>query len=207
MSVHATGSAILLNAASDAVGASQVSSLAIALASIYLMMVVLFGSLVVGAIALIPNLLPILGFFGFLGWSGTPLDMTTSLVATAALGLAVDNAVHVIRRYRQCCDECRDEGWAMWLTMLRTGKPMILANVMLMAAFLIFVVSSFVPVRSGGVLWAVTIAGCLAANLFFLPVLMKSKPFARAALGRPATAPEAVNEVDAVYSGPTGERA
>jgi len=181
---RATGSAILLNAASDAVGASQVSSLAIALTSIYLMMVVLFGSLVVGAIALIPNLLPIVGFFGFLGWSGTPLDMTTSLVATAALGLAVDNAVHVIRRYRQCSAGSPDEGWAMWLTMLRTGKPMVLANLMLIAAFLIFVASSFVPVRRAGVLWAVTIGGCLAANLFFLPVLMKFKPCAKAALGR-----------------------
>jgi predicted RND superfamily exporter protein len=203
MTVRATGSAILLNAASDAVGASQVSSLAIALTSIYLMMVVLFGSLVVGAIALIPNLLPILGFFGFLGWTGTPLDMTTSLVATAALGLAVDNAVHVIRRYRQCSGECRDEGSAMWQTMLRTGKPMILANVMLIAAFLIFVVSSFVPVRLAGVLWAVTITGCLAANLFFLPVLMKCKPFAKAALGRSRTPAGSASEVDVVYSGRT----
>jgi len=203
MTVRATGSAILLNAASDAVGASQVSSLAIALTSIYLMMVVLFGSLVVGAIALIPNLLPILGFFGFLGWTGTPLDMTTSLVATAALGLAVDNAVHVIRRYRQCSGECRDEGSAMWQTMLRTGKPMILANVMLIGAFLIFVVSSFVPVRLAGVLWAVTITGCLAANLFFLPVLMKCKPFAKAALGRSRTPAGSASEVDAVYSGRT----
>jgi len=203
MTVRATGSAILLNAASDAVGASQVSSLAIALTSIYLMMVVLFGSLVVGAIALIPNLLPILGFFGFLGWTGTPLDMTTSLVATAALGLAVDNAVHVIRRYRQCSGECRDEGSAMWQTMLRTGKPMILANVMLIGAFLIFVVSSFVPVRLAGVLWAVTITGCLAANLFFLPVLMKCKPFAKAALGRSRAPAGSASEVDAVYSGRT----
>ena len=111
----------------------------------------------------------------------------------------VDNAVHVIRRYRQCVAERRngssggntglgalsesDEGWAIWLMMLRTGKPMILANVMLIAAFLIFVLSSFVPVRVAGLLWAGTIAACLAADLIFLPVLMKSKLFARAALG------------------------
>src|SRR5207247_135270 len=100
----------------------------------------------------------------------TPLDITTSLVASAVLGLAVDNAVHMIRRYRQCVAERRaassaeqvilgalsesGEGWAIWLTMLRTGKPMILANVMLIAAFLIFVLSSFVPVRVAGLLWA-----------------------------------------------------
>jgi predicted RND superfamily exporter protein len=199
MTQRATGSIILLNDASDAVAASQTSSLAIALVTIYLMMVVMFRSFVTGLLALIPNLLPIICYFGYLGWSGTALDITTSLVASAVLGLAVDNAVHIIRRYRQCVTERTnassaekamleglsegDEGWAIWLTMLRTGKPMILANVMLIAAFLIFVLSSFVPVRVAGLLWAGTIAACLAADLIFLPVLMKSKLFARAALG------------------------
>jgi predicted RND superfamily exporter protein len=192
MSARATGSFILLNDASDAVAASQLSSLAIALVSIYLMMVIMFRSFATGLLALIPNLLPIICYFGFLGWAGITLDITTSLVASAVLGLAVDNAVHMIRRYRQSMSERagaaneghsrEDEGWAMWLTMLRTGKPMVLANLMLMAAFLIFVLSSFVPVRTAGLLWAVTIFACLAADLVLLPVLMKSYPFARTAL-------------------------
>jgi predicted RND superfamily exporter protein len=189
---RATGSIILLNDASDAVAASQSSSLAIALASIYLMMVATFRSFATALLALIPNLLPIVGYFGFLGWSGTTLDITTSLVASAVLGLAVDNAVHMIRRYRQSVAERAtgdggqarfDEGWAMWLTMLRTGKPMVLANLMLIAAFLIFVLSSFVPVRTAGVLWALTILACLAADLIFLPAMMKTKLFARVAAG------------------------
>ncbi|HSO76281.1 MAG TPA: hypothetical protein VLU47_15725, partial [Blastocatellia bacterium] len=50
-------------------------------------------------------------------------------------------------------------------------------------AFLIFVLSSFVPVRSAGVLWALTILACLAADLIFLPALMKTRVFARAASG------------------------
>jgi predicted RND superfamily exporter protein len=200
ISQRATGSIILLNDASDAVAASQSSSLAIALVTIYLMMVVLFRSFTTGLLALIPNLLPIVGYFGFLGWSRTPLDITTSLVASAVLGLAVDNAVHMIRRYRQCVAErnresalpaaagsppqSTDEGWVMWLTMIRTGKPMVLANVMLIAAFLVFVLSSFVPVRIAGLLWASTIGACLAADLILLPVLMKSRPFIHAALGK-----------------------
>jgi predicted RND superfamily exporter protein len=71
----------------------------------------------------------------------------------------------------------------MWLTMLRTGKPMVLANLMLIAAFLIFVLSSFVPVRTAGVLWALTILACLAADLIFLPAMMKTRLFARVAAG------------------------
>ncbi len=189
---RATGAIILLNDASDAVAESQSSSLAIALVSIYLMMVVTFRSFATALLALIPNLLPVVAYFGFLGWSGTSLDITTSLVASAVLGLAVDNAVHMIRRYRQSIAERSvsdtgsaklDEGWAIWLTMLRSGKPMVLANLMLIAAFLIFVLSSFVPVRSAGVLWALTILACLAADLIFLPALMKTPIFARIASG------------------------
>jgi predicted RND superfamily exporter protein len=198
ISQRATGSIILLNDASDAVAESQSSSLAIALVTIYLMMVILFRSFSTGLLALIPNLIPIVGYFGFLGWTGIALDITTSLVASAVLGLAVDNAVHMIRRYRQCVAEraevtrsaeapvditSTDAGWAMWLSMLRTGKPMVLANLMLIAAFLVFVLSSFVPVRVAGILWALGIGTCLAADLVLLPILMKSKIFARAALG------------------------
>ena len=178
-----TGSFLLLNETSDAVAVSQASSLAIALITIYFMMVLLFRSLATGLLALIPNLLPIVGFFGFLGWTGITLDITTSLVASSVLGLAVDNAVHMIRRYRQSLGEKSDEDWAMWLTLLRTGKPMMLANLMLTAAFLIFATSSFVPVKTGGLLWALTIFACLVADLIFLPVLMKTKVFQKAAEG------------------------
>src|SRR5262249_16183824 len=116
LEARATGSVVLLNNASDAVGASQVSSLAIALMSIYIMMVVLFGSPAVGLVALIPNVVPIIWLFGFLGATGIPLDITTSLVATSALGLAVDNAVHMIRRYRQCSSGVGEEGCTTCLT-------------------------------------------------------------------------------------------
>ncbi|HJQ67410.1 MAG TPA: MMPL family transporter [Blastocatellia bacterium] len=196
---RATGSFVLLNDASDAVAFSQASSLAIALTSIYLMMVILFRSFMTGLLALIPNLLPIACYFGFLGWTGITLDITTSMVASGALGLAVDNAVHMIRRFRQSTDERPDdEGWAMWLTMRRTGKPTVLVNLMLTVGFLVFVLSSFLPVRTSGVLWAVTILACLAADLIFLPALMKTRLFARVARGHgkrrePDQEPEYVN--------------
>ncbi len=207
LNARVTGAFILLNDASDEVAVSQASSLAIALVTIYLMMVLLFRSFATGLLAMIPNLLPIVGYFGFLGWSGITLDITTSLVASSVLGLAVDNAVHQIRRYRQCLAESQvasqtysfddenmnasprsetaAEGWAMWLTLLRTGKPMTLANLMLMAAFLIFVLSGFTPVRTAGLLWALTIFACLVADLIFLPALMETRIFRKAATGNP----------------------
>ncbi len=189
-----TGSFLLLNETSDAVAISQASSLAIALVIIYIMMALLFRSLSTGLLALIPNLLPIFGFFGFLGWAGIALDITTSLVASSVLGLAVDNAVHILRRYRQSLDEKPEKEWAIWLTLLRTGKPMTLANLMLTAAFLIFTTSSFVPVKIGGMLWALTIFACLVADLLFLPALMQTKLFARAAAGNAGASKQQLQE-------------
>ena len=195
---RATGSIILLNDASDAVAASQSSSLAIALITIYLMMVVLFRSFSTGLLALIPNLLPIVFYFGFLGWSGTALDITTSLVASAVLGLAVDNAVHMIRRYRQSvaerqqvsdprCSACNVLGDAMRMGYvadeLRTGKPMVLANFIADRGVSCFRAILVCAGAIAGILWALVHWGCLAADLILLPVLMKSKLFARAALG------------------------
>lgn len=182
LTARPTGAAVLLNKASDAVARSQISSLAIALSSIYLMMAWLLGSPLAGLAAMIPNLLPIVCYFGFIGWAGINLDITTSLIATASLGMAVDNAAHMIIRYRRCAASARDEGWAMWLTMLQTGKPMVIANAMLILAFMIFALSSFAPVRLGGILWALTLTACLLANLIFLPVLMRSKPFSQMGL-------------------------
>jgi hypothetical protein len=183
-----TGSFILLNDASDALAKSQKSSMAIALISIFLMMAILFRSYSTGLLALIPNLLPIVCYYGFLGWMGITLDITTSLVASAALGIAVDNAVHMIRRYRQSLGERQsgtksDEGWTMWLSVLRAGKPMALANLTLVAANLIFMLSSFKPVRVAGLLWVIVIITSLAADLIFLPALMKTSLFDRIARG------------------------
>jgi predicted RND superfamily exporter protein len=172
LSARATGAAILLNNASDAIATSQLKSLVIALIVIYLMTVVMFRSFRIGLLVMVANSIPILWYFGLLGWAGISLDITTSLIATAALGLAVDNAIHFIRRYQWCSVEARDQGWAMWLTMLRSGKPVLLANAMLMAAFLVFMLSSFAPIRLGGLLWAATIFACLMTNLIFLPVLV-----------------------------------
>ncbi len=188
ITARATGSFILLNDASDALASSQSSSMAIAIISIYLMMVILFRSAATGLLALIPNLLPIICYYGFLGWTGITLDITTSLVASAVLGIAVDNAVHMIRRYRQSIEELNsgtesDEGWVMWLSLLRTGKPMVLGNLMLVGGNLLFMLSSFTPIRIAGLLWVITILACLAADLIFLPALMKTKLFDRTARG------------------------
>lgn len=172
---YPTGLLMLLNRTSNSVAKEQARSLIIALLSIFAMMAVLFRSLKTGFVAMIPNAIPIVAFFGFMGWMGIELNLNTSLVASIVLGLAVDNAAHLIRRYRHCCLEMVDKRQAVMASIRHSGAPIIFANLTLALAFAIFAFSSFVPVRTGGLLSAVTIIACLISNMIFLPVLMNSR--------------------------------
>ena len=106
--VFATGTFVMLNRTSDQIAGEQLLSVLIALVTIYLTLSALFGSLRVGFTALVPNLIPILFFFGFMGWRGVELNLTTSLVASVVLGLAVDNSVQFIARFRRAQVETAD---------------------------------------------------------------------------------------------------
>ncbi len=170
-----TGLLILLHRTSDGIAVQQARSLMIALLLIFVMIALFFRSATVGLVALLPNIVPIIFFFGFMGWTAIPLNMNTGLVASIVLGLAVDNAVHLIRRYFRCCKDMVDRRRALIQTLRQTGGPIVFANLTLVFGFAIFAFSSFVPVRVGGLLSAMTILACFISNLIFLPVLMTSR--------------------------------
>ncbi|MGH9753765.1 MAG: efflux RND transporter permease subunit, partial [Blastocatellia bacterium] len=175
--VFATGTFVLLNRTSDQIAGEQLQSVTIALVTIYLMLSMLFGSLRVGFTALVPNLIPILFFFGFMGWRGIELNLTTSLVASVVLGLAVDNSVQFIARFRRAQVEAPDMRKAILESMRLSGRPIIYANVALAATFAIFFFSNFKPIASFGLLSAVTIIGCLIEDLVLLPARLTSPVF------------------------------
>jgi uncharacterized protein len=175
--VYATGTFVMLNRTSDQIAGEQLRSVTIALVTIYLMLSALFGSLRVGFTALVPNLIPILFFFGFMGWRGVELNLTTSLVASVVLGLAVDNAVQFIARFRRAQAGGTDMREAILESMRLSGRPIIYANVALAATFAIFFFSNFKPIASFGLLSAVTIIGCLIEDLVLLPARLTSPVF------------------------------
>jgi predicted RND superfamily exporter protein len=175
--VFATGTFVMLNRTSDQIAGEQLRSVTIALVTIYLTLSALFGSLRVGFTALVPNLIPILFFFGFMGWRGVELNLTTSLVASVVLGLSVDNAVQFIVRFRRAQAETMDLRKAILESMRLSGRPIIYANVALAATFAIFFFSNFKPIASFGLLSAVTIVGCLIEDLVLLPARLTSPVF------------------------------
>lgn len=181
--VYATGTVALMNRTSDMIAREQVQSVALALFTIFIVLALLFKSWRVGLTALVPNLLPVLFFFGYMGWSGTPLNMTTSLVASVVLGLAVDNAVQFIVRFRRVQPNFGSVREAIVESMRLSGRPIIYANVAIAAAFAVFALSNFWPVATFGVLSAVTILGCLVEDLVLLPARLTSPVF-RATSGK-----------------------
>lgn len=175
--VYATGTFVLLNRTSDQIAGEQEQSIVIALVTIFLMLTMLFRSLRVGVTALVPNLIPVLLFFGFMGWRGIPLNLTTSLVASVVLGLAVDNAVQFIVRFRRVQTKDSPLRDSIIESMRLSGRPIIYANIALAATFAIFALSNFEPVSSFGLLSAVTIIGCLVEDLVLLPSRLTSPVF------------------------------
>jgi hypothetical protein len=166
-----------MNRTSDAIAREQLRSVTLALLTIYVMLALLFRSWRVGLTALVPNLVPVLFFFGFMGWRGIPLNLTTSLVASVVLGLAVDNAVQFIVRFRRVQPEAGGVRAAIIESLRLSGRPIIYANVALAAAFAIFTFSNFEPVKAFGLLSAVTILGCLVEDLVLLPARLTSPIF------------------------------
>ena len=175
--VFVTGTFVLMNRTSDRIAYDQLGSITIALLTIYAMLALLFRSWRVGITALVPNLIPVLFFFGFMGWRGIPLNLTTSLVASVVLGLAVDNAVQFICRFRSVQPEVHTLRQAIIQSLRLSGRPIIYANVALAASFAIFAFSHFVPISDFGVLSAVTILGCLVEDLVLLPARLTSRVF------------------------------
>ena len=175
--VYATGTFVLLNRTSDQIGNEQMLSIGIALVTIFLMLAILFRSLRVGLTALVPNLVPIVFFFGFMGWRGIKLNLTTSLVASIVLGLAVDNAVQFIVRFRRVQKEDAPLRDAIIESMRLSGRPIIYANIALAATFAVFAISNFQPISDFGLLSAVTIFGCLVEDLVLLPSRLTSPIF------------------------------
>ena len=152
--------------------------LIVAVALVSIMMLLLFRSWKVMLIAAVPNLLPVMITFGLMGLLDIPINLFTAPFVCIALGLAVDDTVHFLSRFRIELRMDGDYGAAMERTMLSVGRALILTSIVFMAGFLIFLVSSFQISRNFGALISFTIVGALFSDLFVLPrLLLRFRPF------------------------------
>ena len=172
LSLEVTGFGMAISASSRLLTAGQLKSLSISLVLIFGMMFLMFLSAKVGLIAILPNCFPIIMNFGIMGWLGIKLSLATSLIASIAIGLAVDDTIHYLHRYNLEFRKDLDKDRALRDTIKRVGKPILLTSLTISIGFLILMFSQFKPTAIFGFLMAITMATALIGALIILPSLM-----------------------------------
>lgn len=172
MEVQVTGFGLVLAQSSHLLTMGQIKSLSLTLILIFGVMLFLFMSTKVGFIALLPNVFPILLLFGIMGWAGFRLSVTTSLIASIALGLSVDDTIHYLFRYNREFKRDPDRNSALRHTLRGVGRPIILTTLTLCAGFSVLIFSSFKPTSEFGVLMIITLTTALLGDIIILPSLM-----------------------------------
>ncbi|MGZ8216714.1 MMPL family transporter [Methylomagnum sp.] len=170
--IRFSGEGILVNHASDAMSAGQVSSLALAIFSIFVLISVLFMSVKVGVLAMIPNLVPISIHYGVMGWFGFPLSPGTISVAVIALGIIVDDTIHLMICFQRELKSTQDQMLALRRTLAHELRPVVGSALALAAGFGILVFSEFGPVTSFAWLAALAMITALLSDLLITPFLI-----------------------------------
>jgi len=174
IAVNLTGTLVLLTGTASDIVAGQIKSLTLALGIIFLVMTAMFLSAKIGFFAILPNVVPIVIFFGVMGWLGIYLNLGTSLIAAIALGIAVDSTIHYMARLNLELRGETDQAAAIVRTVRTVGVPIVYTTIALFFGFLTFGFSSFVPIQNFGILAGVTMATALGANLVLLPALLST---------------------------------
>jgi predicted RND superfamily exporter protein len=167
-----TGFFVLLAQLVHRLLADQWLTFLIAAAGIFLLLAAAFRSPLLGAIALIPNGLPIFVVLGLLGWAGIRVNMGTAMIAAVSMGLSVDSSIHYIAAFRRRLAAGHALDAALGTAHQTAGRAMIFSTLALCVGFLALTTSGFMPTVSFGWLSCLTMAGGLVGNLVVLPVLL-----------------------------------
>jgi hydrophobe/amphiphile efflux-3 (HAE3) family protein len=150
-------------------------SVILAIVLIAIFMSLLFGSLRMVLISLVPNLLPLIITAGVMGFAGIPLKPSTILVFSIAFGISVDDTIHFLSRYRL---ELKNNDWEIGKSVLEAmkhvGISMFHTSIVLFFGFFIFVFSDFGGTVALGLLVSMTLIVAMITNLLLLPSLLMS---------------------------------
>ena len=147
-------------------------SLMLAGVDIFIVIILLFRSVRLGIISMVPNIIPIFLTLGTMGLFGISVNFGAVPIASIALGLAVDDTIHFMTRFRSEFAVDRDYRKAIDRTLRSTGKPILITAIILAAGFLIFLLSNFQYTRSMGMLISFTMMSAVFGDIILLPALL-----------------------------------
>lgn len=178
-------------------------SLGTAAIEILIVMVVAFRSLRLGLIAIVPNMLPLAGAAAWMVFTGQPLDIVSVCALTICLGIAVDDTIHFLSRYRFELAQGLPRVAAIRQAFAEVGTGMIMTTIVLVVGFSSVLVSDNRDHRAFALLGVVTLSIALLCDLFCLPALVAvfDRGDDGAAAGLPTDAAADVPAAEATLAG------
>ena len=176
--VHLAGAMVLYNNMLQSLFTSQIMTLGVVALALLIMFLFLFRSLKIALIALFPNLLSAGAVLGVMGWLDIPLDMMTITIAAISIGIAVDNTIHYIHRFREEIDRDGDYYGSLHRAHNSVGYAMYYTSMIIIVGFSILILSNFWPTIYFGLFTGLAMLIALVASLTLLPqLLVWIKPF------------------------------
>jgi uncharacterized protein len=151
---------------------SQIKTMGVVILILFCMFLVLFKNLKIALIAITANTVPVSVIFGVMGWFDIPLDMMTITIAAISIGIAVDNTIHYIHRYRLEFVKTNDYIESVKNAHKSIGRAMFYTSTIIMIGFSILVLSNFIPTIFFGVLTMLAMFMAIVADLLLLPTLL-----------------------------------
>ncbi|MAG92454.1 MAG: hypothetical protein CMJ48_01705, partial [Planctomycetaceae bacterium] len=172
--VHAefTGIMPLIHTVQQTILEDLLRSFLSAFALVAIVMMLVLRSVRAGLLAMVPNLFPIVVVFGGMAWLGVPIDIGSVMTASVALGIAVDDTLHLIVWYRRAMSEGRCRVSAVEQTLRHSGRAMLQTTLICGLGLLVFAFADFVPTQRFGLLMAALLAAALLGDLILLPALL-----------------------------------
>ncbi len=172
LEIRVTGKTVLTNKLIKDIVDSQIQSLVLATGLIFIVFLIVFRSLRLGLLAMIPNLLPILCNFGLMGYAGIPLNSATAIISAVAIGIAVDDTIHFVCHYQSGLKGGLPVADAVRRTLVVKGMPIITTSIIMVAAYSLLLAASFVPTIQFGFLSALIMLFAVVADLMVLPAVL-----------------------------------
>lgn len=172
VTLHLTGDAYSASRGLTSLIGDLTSSLFFSTILIFGFMTVLFRSLRMGLISAPPNMLPLVWTLAYMALQDINLNTTSVIIFSIAVGLAVDDTIHVLARLLEEAREGHSKEECVIRTARGTGRAILSASLMLVGGMAVLFASSFVPVRLFGELMTVTLSGCILGDLMLLPALL-----------------------------------
>ena len=172
--IEMTGDPIIWGRYLDRMVIDLMKSLALASVIILVVMGLVYRSVRIGLIAIVPNLFPLAATGAMLAFFGVPLVIETVCAFTICLGIAVDDTIHFLSRYRAECKLAGDGDVAIRESFIKVGSPLVVTTVLMVTGFATVLWSELPGFRMFGAMACATLAAAFVADLVILPALAEA---------------------------------